>query len=346
MNFNYDFELDRVVEEIRRLRARRVLIQLPNGLKPYAARIVENLETALKGLGVELIVAGDPVYGSCDLLLEHLVSLKPDLVVHVGHVEYPMALANKSRTHFKVVYIPARYNWKPSVKLLEKLSDMLSNKSCKRVGLVAPIQHTHILGDVASYLKSKGFDVLISKPFYEWGEKGLVFGCEYSAATSISKLVDSFIIVCGGKFHPLGLGLATGRPVFKLDPYEEKVEDVTPIIEKQLRVRYYKLLEASNAKTWGLLVGTKPGQYRPWLIKALTTLLRRKSKSYYIYAVSTLTVEVLRNIDSCSSIEAYIVTLCPRLAIDDLSDYHKPVLTPGEAFMILTNRLTRYVFPW
>ena len=40
----YDLELDRVVENIKKNKARRVLIQLPDGLKLYATEIADKLK--------------------------------------------------------------------------------------------------------------------------------------------------------------------------------------------------------------------------------------------------------------------------------------------------------------
>jgi Diphthamide synthase subunit DPH2 len=53
----------------------------------------------------------------------------------------------------------------------------------------------------------------------------------------------------------------------------------------------------------------------------------------------------MRDVDS-EWFEAFVVTSCPRLPVDDLYEYEKPVLTPGEAFMALQGRLEPYMFPW
>ena len=41
---NYDLELNRAVEEIKKANAKLVCIQLPDGLKPRAREIQENIE--------------------------------------------------------------------------------------------------------------------------------------------------------------------------------------------------------------------------------------------------------------------------------------------------------------
>lgn len=347
----YDFELERVARVASELKAKRLLVQLPDGLKPAAPRLVDELASLIRRHGIgdaEIILVGEPSFGACDLPLEHLRSLKPDLLVHVGHSRYPDVLANAGATtgFSNVVYVPARYRWKPSEELLNDLARLLRELGVRRVGLAATVQHTHVLADVRRGLRVRGLETLVSRPFYAWGEEGQVLGCEYSAAKAIRRNVDAFVIVCGGTFHPLGLGMSTLKPVIKLDPYEERAVDVTSHVFKYLKVRYFKLLEAKEARCWGVLMGVKSGQYRPWLVRALIKLISSKGAVYRLYSTSLLTKEVLANIDSGSDAEAYVVTSCPRIAVDDVSDFHKPVLTPGEALMALTGRMQHYVFPW
>ncbi len=145
-------------------------------------------------------------------------------------------------------------------------------------------------------------------------------------------------------FHPLGLYLATRKPVIKLDPYTARIEDVTEYGERIYKKRLYKIIQAMDSKTWGIIVGLKTGQYRPWLIERLKKLLEEKDLKYYLLVYDRLEKDSLRALPQ--NIEAFIVTSCPRLPIDDLGDFEKPVLTPGEAIMALTGKLEPYRFPW
>lgn len=77
----YKLELDKVVSEIEQRKATQVLIQLPDGLKPKAAEIVDHIEnnTAAKAF----IFLGN-CFGACDLPLG-LDILKIDLMIQFGH---------------------------------------------------------------------------------------------------------------------------------------------------------------------------------------------------------------------------------------------------------------------
>jgi 2-(3-amino-3-carboxypropyl)histidine synthase len=81
----YNLELDKVILQIKKSKAKLVLLQFPDGLKPYATVIVDYLET--KTNANFLIWAGN-CFGACDTLTG-IDNLKPkiDLVIQFGHNE-------------------------------------------------------------------------------------------------------------------------------------------------------------------------------------------------------------------------------------------------------------------
>ena len=80
----YDFELEKVLEKIRLEKAKTVLLQFADGLKPFATSIVSYLEKNISG--VEFIIWIGSCYGACDYPVG-LEGLRPriDLVVQFGH---------------------------------------------------------------------------------------------------------------------------------------------------------------------------------------------------------------------------------------------------------------------
>jgi 2-(3-amino-3-carboxypropyl)histidine synthase len=82
----YDLELERVVKEIKKSKAKKVLIQLPDGLKRYATQIQEELEKQLKGQAEFFIWLGS-CFGACDIPLE-TEKLGIDLIVQFGHSDW------------------------------------------------------------------------------------------------------------------------------------------------------------------------------------------------------------------------------------------------------------------
>ncbi|MBC7131412.1 diphthamide synthesis protein, partial [Candidatus Bathyarchaeota archaeon] len=80
----YDFEEERVKQEILRLDAKKVLLQLPEGLKNEGIRLAKILEK----IGVLPVISADPCYGACDLATDVAESLNLDLIVHYGHSRF------------------------------------------------------------------------------------------------------------------------------------------------------------------------------------------------------------------------------------------------------------------
>jgi 2-(3-amino-3-carboxypropyl)histidine synthase len=77
----YDLELDRAAEIICSGKAKRVCIQLPDGLKPRAKEIVDFLEKKTKA---EIFIWSGSCFGACDT-----PDLKGfDLLIQWGHSEW------------------------------------------------------------------------------------------------------------------------------------------------------------------------------------------------------------------------------------------------------------------
>ena len=79
----FDFEEERIKQEIAKLGAKRVLVQLPEGLKPEGPRLAKIIEKT----GALPIISADPCYGACDLAIAEAEHLGIDLIVHFGHAK-------------------------------------------------------------------------------------------------------------------------------------------------------------------------------------------------------------------------------------------------------------------
>ncbi|MCI2413824.1 MAG: diphthamide biosynthesis enzyme Dph2 [Candidatus Aramenus sp.] len=330
---SYFFDYERIVQEIRKRNAKRVLLQFPEGLKPFSTDAVESLNRRLPE--VEFVISGEPSWGACDVAEDEARIVGVDLIVHFGHTPYTWYYPK-----FPTLFIEAESNLDVDEEAVKQLKNKLREYGTKKVSLTSTIQHYKLLDKIR--YKLDGFEVVIGNPSSPFMHPGQVLGCDYKAANVEA---DVYVNVSGGVFHALGLGLSTLKPTLKLDPYTNKVEDLTQEVNRILRVRYSKIMKAMDARTWVIIQGVKVGQNRPLMVKYLEKRLREMGNTVYVVTNKVLNVDVLRNIDR-SNIDAYVVTSCPRLPIDDLYNYEKPVLTPGEAKMIILNKLEPYIFPW
>jgi 2-(3-amino-3-carboxypropyl)histidine synthase len=80
----YDFDLDKVVDRIKKEKAKLVCIQLADGIKPKAVEIQEYLE---KKTSAKVIIWLGSCWGACDVPVE-IERLKVDLIVQFGHNDF------------------------------------------------------------------------------------------------------------------------------------------------------------------------------------------------------------------------------------------------------------------
>jgi 2-(3-amino-3-carboxypropyl)histidine synthase len=76
----YDLELDRIVAEINRFGVKSVLLQLPDGLKPWGPVLADYISGKCD---VEIMIWLGDCFGACDL-----PNSTCDLVVQFGHAAW------------------------------------------------------------------------------------------------------------------------------------------------------------------------------------------------------------------------------------------------------------------
>lgn len=84
VNEDYDLELERVIKEIQKHKAKKVLIQLGEGLKPRANEIQEHINTHAKDCTVHFWL--NSCYGKCDI--PEILDSKHndyDMLIQFGH---------------------------------------------------------------------------------------------------------------------------------------------------------------------------------------------------------------------------------------------------------------------
>jgi len=329
----FDFELEKAIKTVGERRAKRVLLQFPEGLKPFSTEVVDRLRSRLPE--VEFLISGEPSFGACDVAEDEVKAVGADLILHFGHSPYTWYYPK-----FPTLFVEVRSTSPLREDLVSELIDVLVDYGARSVSLTSTLQYVRQMGELASKLEDR-FKVKVGRPSSPYMHEGQVLGCDYRAVEE----ADVNVHLSSGLFHALGVGLATGRPVVKVDLDNSRVVDLTPEVNRVLKVRYGKILQAMDARTWVIVQGLKVGQNRPLMVRFLESSLRSKGFKTYVVTSKNLSVESLRNIDR-SYVDAYVITSCPRLPTDDLYNFEKPVLTPGEAKMVINNRLEPYIFPW
>ncbi|MFB0514806.1 MAG: diphthamide biosynthesis enzyme Dph2, partial [Candidatus Bathyarchaeia archaeon] len=276
---SFYLEEERLKDEIDKRSAKRVLIQLPEGLKAEGP----SLATIVEKAGALLIISAGPCYGACDLAVQEAETLRADLLVHFGHT--PITTQPRVPT----IYLEA----KADVSVKEAVNKALPYlKDWKSLGLGTTVQHVDMLSEARECLIKAGKSVAIGDTG-KLNYAGQVIGCNYSNAKAVAKDVEAFLFIGGGKFHALGLALATAKPVIVADPYEKRAYAIDNEVQRIMKQRWATIYEAKKAEKFGVLIGLKSGQERFDEALQIKEKLEKREKRATLLALREITPEAL-----------------------------------------------------
>jgi len=307
-----------LLEAIRAAKPRRVVLQVPAGLVRNAHALAARLR---EGAGVPVDLATRPCFGACDVPSDSEAP-RADLAVVLGHAPIPN-MPLRRRTFFVEMRDPGGDP--------ERLAQIIARASLpRRLGLVASVQHLDLVAPLVAALARQGYDVRVGSGDRRLAYPAQALGCNYTGAESVAKDVEAFLFVGTGRFHPVGLAFAVDRPVHALDPLRGELE--API-DRGALIRRRQLVVASvrDAQRWGILVSTFAGQNRSPTALTLQERARARGREAEILLFDRLDGRDLEG----RAFDAYVSTACPRIALDDGTNYPKPILTPPEFLMAL-----------
>jgi 2-(3-amino-3-carboxypropyl)histidine synthase len=305
-------DLASTIKRIRQAKSRRVLIQIPEGLKTRVLDIASELERH----GIEALISCDPCYGACDLKDMEAKALGCDALVHIGHSGLVLKPA------LPVIYDEYRMDFDP-LPLLGRHMQKL--EPYKRLGLATSLQFLGLLDPAARFLQSAGKTVLIGKP-KRAAYPGQVLGCDFSAAKSIEKGVDCFLFIGSGRFHPLGLALAVEKPVLFLDLEGGSMESMEEDRQGMEKIRFARVEKAKDCKNFGILVSTKRGQINLRQAEKVKKQLEATGKKAWILVFDEITPEKIMGM----KLDCLVNCACPRI-FEDSQRFKKPIIDCQDA---------------
>ena len=315
---SFDLEEKRLKREIKKRKPKIVFLQLPEGLKPEAPHLASIIEEA----GALPIVSSDPCYGACDLAVSEAKILGVDLIVHYGHT--PMTV----HADVPTVYVEARAKISIKEALVKALPYL---ESWSKIGLVTTVQHVHQLDEAKNMLETAGKTVFVgdADPVKYPGQ---VIGCDFSNAQTVSENVEAYVFVGGGRFHAMGVALATGKPTIIADPYEKRAYPIQDQVRRVIMQRWGNISEAKDAKSFGVLISLKSGQMRLRDAMKIKEKLEQNGLKATLLALREVTPSALMQFPG---IDAFINTACPRISLDDAPHFDKPLLSINETLVLL-----------
>ncbi|MCX6773693.1 MAG: diphthamide biosynthesis enzyme Dph2 [Candidatus Micrarchaeota archaeon] len=288
----------------------RILLQFPEGLKRHASEYAERLEKQ----GNEVFLVARSTYGACDLALEEAKAIGAEKIVHFGHNRYI-----KTSPGIEVEYVP----WKIEVdiSLLKGFAKMLKEKGVRKIGIATTVQHIHQLNDMKRLFDKNGIKALTKKGKMAL-EEGQVLGCDASA---LDVDAETLVIVADGNFHALSAFDIDKKDIYSLNPYNGKWKLLNEELMRFRKQRKGALIAAYGAKSFGILVSTKPGQFRMKIAENAKKELEKRGKRAYVLVSNIID----SSIDNFMFIDAYVNTACPRM-VDDKDSYAKPMIDISE----------------
>ncbi len=302
-------------------RLRKLLVEAPDGIKHVAVELARRLSEA----GFDVIVSGRHAWGGCDVGVREALSLGAEGVIHLGHHGH----VGPRVTEIPVLFLPVLSEADPMPAFRRAVLEALSS-GYRRIAIGVTVQHMHFLGDLEREARELGADPVTGSLD---GFRGLVVGCMYSSLSG----GEASVVVAGGVFHGLGAALWTGKPVWVADPFtgEAKRVDVKTAVARRLEA----ISRAIDARSFAVVVSSKPGQMRLRVAELVVEALRKRGREAWLVSLDEVTNEALVNLGAA---EAYVNTACPRLAVDDPELFPGPVVNPGELKYVLLGKLDGY----
>ncbi len=289
----YSMSLENITELvglIEQQTAKKILLQLPDGLRQYATEIADKLQEK----NIETIISTSPCYGACCLAEQEAIDTKSDLLVHIGHNDFGfMDMPRKAKV--PVLFYP----WKLQIEFTELDENEIKES---KIGLVSTIQYMDELEKIKQILKNKQCTVL-----------GQTLGC---ITPVIPEGVEAIVYLGTGHFHPTAF---VNIKVYRVDPVSGNID----IVEKDEFIEQKKkaaaLSKLDDASTVGILVSSYLGQRKIDQAMEIKKKMEKRDKKTYIIYVGEINEKILKELD----IDAFINTACPRIRQDYLG---KPVI--------------------
>jgi 2-(3-amino-3-carboxypropyl)histidine synthase len=321
---NYSFEIPKTIHRIRTLGAKKVALQMPEGLLLFATTISDILTQFCPG--IETLIMGDVTYGACCIDDYTARAMGCDLLVHYAH----SCLIPVDVTKIKTLYVFVDISIDTSHLLASLERNFATGKT---IAVVGTIQFNATIHGVKSQLEKAGFKVLV--PHIAPLSKGEILGCT-SPRLRDDAGVDLILYLGDGRFHLESIMIHNpSLPAYRYDPYSRKLTRETYGHDEMQDLRRTAIRTAKGAKKWGLILGSLGRQGNPHTMALIERRLEENGTPW----VNLLLSEIFPGkLAMMTDVDCWVQVACPRLSIDWGYAFPRPLLTPYEALVALEER--------
>lgn len=331
---NYSFEVHKTVHRIRSIHARRVALQLPEGLLMYANVLADIIKTHCSN--AETIVLGDVTFGACCVDDLSAAALGADLLVHYGH----SCLVPVQTCCLPMLYIFVHIGFDPSHFLRCLKGEFRANTRIALVGTIQFVDTIHsIRDDLARMFGAENVQIPQARPL----SPGELLGCTSPRFSDI----DALVYIGDGRFHLESAMIANPNvPAYRYDPYWKSFSIEEYSYDDMVSQRRDAITRASKSERIGIILGTLGRQGSPKILERVRSVIDKSGKQCVIVLLSEITPNKLERMERSGVIDAWVQIACPRLSIDWGSGFcSKPLLTPYELYVAVGATEWRQQYP-
>ncbi len=333
---NYNLQVAKTVWRLKSCGAKRVALQLPEGLLLFALALADIFEQLA---GVEqCVVLADVTYGACCIDDWAARALGCDFLVHYGHsCLVPIdvtARADQLGGALQVMYVFVDIDI-DAEHLAESVKLTLPDREAEQVALLGTIQFAgglHAAKQTLDAFYARPCVVPQAKPL----SRGEVLGCTSpTLAETPGAAPTAMVFVADGRFHLESAMIANpGLRAYRYNPYDKSLSEEQYDTPLMLRTRLAAVEQARRARRWGVVLGTLGRQGNPAILQRLERALRARGHEVMVLLISEMSPQRLALMDA-GGVEAWVQVACPRLSVDWGASFSRPLLTPYECFVAL-----------
>lgn len=325
---NYNFEIHKTLWKIKQTQAKRVLLQLPEGLIRFGPVLVDifsgYFSESLGRTDIRFITMGDLTYGACCIDDFLAASLGCDLIVHYAHSCLVPINQLNSDLKYLYIFLDIRFDLEHMIGCVKHNFNPAQHK----IALASTIQFVTSAHEVARHLRDLGFTVNLpqSRPL----SSGEVLGC---TAPRLDPMFNTILFICDGRFHLEALMIANPDiEAYRYDPYSRKLTHEEYAFNEMYTQRMDAIERAAQAMRMGgtlaVILGTLGRQGSE---KVFDELVRKCNLYTSCKVIKVMMPEVIQDsLKEFENVDVWIQVACPRLSIDWGSFFHQPLLNPYE----------------
>ncbi len=305
----------KIIRIIEERKPRSVALDGPDGLM---SKIQETADIIADKFEIPTYIIGDTCWGSCDLNTHAANVLGAEILFNIGHTISMDGFGKE------IVMIDA-YEDMPFDEVAKRLASELLGRNYRKISLLTISQHLPQLENVRGIFEQAGLSVVIGNGKGQLND-GQVFGCEFYPANSESDRIDCYVFLGQSPFHSAGVALSTGKQTFMLDPYFQEYTEISSVAEELHRKAILSIYKAADARTIGIIIGIKDGQFAKTRALELKKEFEKVGIKVRLIGLTEITEE---RIQIFGQVDAFVQVACPRIGIDN--HFKKPMLSVPQA---------------